>query len=340
MGLFCDFYRLGQEEGRVIALQIIFDLIFLFGLNYFSNDNNNNEEQETEQDNSANVNVMRVITTALYDPDEKIQNISAEGFAKLFLHRIIEDKQVLEGLFYLYLHPATPAASPIKQCLSYFFQAFAFISADNQFVIGSLVGKILGSWIRIGRLNSNMNSNVTFSSVSQQLLYLVDRNNLVEKAPKSNLERYNEMYAQMAVDLSWVVLNDPLDEGSKSICSLICKLPLKSPNTNNSSTSSLLKQLLFLQTQIIKYIPDKTTVNTLKRFTANLLHLDTQEEPLDFEVLNEMRGQLVKILPAGIKANTSASAGPSVNAKKAKVQNEDISGNIMDDLTDLLEDDG
>lgn len=350
MGLFCDFYRLGQEEGRVIALQIIFDLIFLFGLKYFeasaeSSESSEEDEEEEEEvvvivGTNDELKVMNVVTTALYDPDEKIQNTSAEGFAKLFLNRVIDDKSVLEGLFYIYLHPATPSASPLKQCLSYFFQAYAFISADNQFAIGSLMGKILGSWIRISRQVPS--STVSLNSVSNQLLYLIDRGNLIQSAPRSNLEAYNEMYAQIAVDISWVILNDPLDETSKTLSSIICKLPLK--NLSSSDAPPLLKQLLFLQTQIMKFISDKTTINTLKRFTANLLQLDSQDEPLDFEIVNEMRAQLVKILPPGIKANvivmngtTATARAAAKKAKMVKEEEEDISGNIMDDISDLLE---
>ena len=363
MGLFCDFYRLGQEEGRVIALQIIFDLIFLFGMNCFADalggESKEEEEESSEEEvgqgqsrdhqdhisasDRKELNVMRVITTALYDPDENIQITSAEGFAKLFLHRIIDDKQVLEGLFYLYLHPGTPSSSPIKQCLSYFFQAYAFISSDNQISIGSLIGKILGSWIRIGRnetSNSNMTTTMTISSVSQQLFYLIDRGNLIQNSPKSSIEIYNEMYAQIAVDLSWVVLNDPLDESSKWICSIICKIPLKPPT--RTGTGQLLKQLLFLQTQIIKYISDKTTINLLKRFTANLLHLDNQDdEPLEFEILNEIRAQLIKILPNGIKPTNFTNVPPvpnNVRKIKGPQPQHENHGNIMDDISDLLED--
>ena len=121
MGLFCDFYRLGQEEGRITALQIIFDLIFLFGSDYFeTNDNVDVEIEKEAKELNPDSKIIAIISTALYDPDEKIQNIAAEGFSKLFLHRIIEDTKVLEGLFYLYLHPATCSSSPIKQCLSNF----------------------------------------------------------------------------------------------------------------------------------------------------------------------------------------------------------------------------
>ena len=342
MGLFCDFYRLGQEEGRVIALQIIFDLIFLFGLNYFEAPETadsalSDDDEEVEVViGTDELKVMNVVTTALYDPEEKIQNTSAEGFAKLFLNRVIDDKSVLEGLFYLYLHPATPSSSPLKQCLSYFVQAYAFIASDNQFAIGSLIGKILGSWIRISRQVSS--STVTLNSVSNQLLYLIDRGNLIQSAPRSNIEAYNEMYAQIAVDLSWVILNDPLDDASKILSSIIAKLPLKTLTSPDSP--ALLKQLLFLQTQIMKYVTDKTTINTLKRFIANLLQLDTQDEPLDFEIVNEMRAQLVKILPPGMKVNSTTTSTIAANQnKKAKVSKEDISGNIMDDITDLLEDD-
>lgn len=342
MGLFCDFYRLGQEEGRLIALQIIFDLIFLFGLEYFESSKDEENEADEEQENitdgnGSSLKVMNVISTALYDPEERIQNISSEGFAKLFLHRVIDDKQVLEGLFHLYLHPATLSSSPIKQCLSYFFQAYAFISPENQLSIGSLFGKILGSWIRISRQFSQ-SSTISLNSVANHLLYLIDRSNLVQSAPRSSLEAYNEMFAQIAVDLSWVILNDPLDESSKIISLIICKLPLKSLSAPEAPP--LLKQLLFLQTQIMKYITDKTTINTLKRFTANLLQLDTQEEPLDFEIINQMRAQMLKILPSGIKTNTATTTTTNPSSKKTKlVTNENIStGNIMDDISDLLED--
>ena len=329
MGLFCDFYRLGQEEGRLIALQIIFDLILLFGLEYFESESDNEGEEK-------GLKVMNIITTALYDPEERIQIISSEGFSKLFLHRIIDYKQVLEGLFHLYLHPATLASSPIKQCLSYFFQAYAFISPENQLSIGSLFGKILGSWIRISRQSALQgNNSISLNSVANQLIYLIDRGNLVQSAPRSSLETYNEMFAQIAVDLSWVILNDPLDESSKILSLIISKLPLKS--LSSPEAPQLLKQLLFLQTQIMKYITDKSTINTLKRFTANLLQLDTREEPLDFEVINEMRAQMLKILPSGIKANVATTANP-VSKKTKVVANENISGNIMDDISDLLED--
>lgn len=326
--MFCDFYRLGQEEGRLIALQIIFDLVFLFGLKYFESDDADAEDAEPAD--SSELQVIGVISTALYDPDERIQSTSAEGFAKLFLNRVVDDKSVLEGLFHLYLHPATDASSPIKQCLSYFFQAYAFISLHNQITIGSSIGKILGSWIRISR-QSSVNT-VTLSSVAGQLLYLVDRANLIAPNSRVNLEEYNEMYAQIAVDLSWVILNDPSDESSKTLSNLICKLPLKS-----LTHSSLLKQLLFLQTQIMKYLQDKTTINTLKRFTANLLQLDTQESPLDFEIINEMRAQMQKVIPSGLKINTATTLN---TVKKVKVAANGISGNnIMDDISDLLEDD-
>ena len=331
MGLFCDFYRLGQEEGRFIALHIIFDVVFLFGLKYF-------EDVAEAEESGSDLKVMSVITTALYDPEERIQSISSEGFAKLFLHRVIDDKQVLEGLFHLYLHPATLSSSPIKQCLSYFFQAYAFISAENQLTIGSLVGKILGSWIRVSRQYATQqgSSLISLNSVANQLLYLIDRTNLVQSAARTTLEAYNEMYAQIAVDLSWVILNDPLAESAKIITSIICKLPLKSLSSPESPP--LLKQLLFLQTQIMKYITDKPTINSLKRFTANLLQLDTQEEPLDFEIINEMKAEMLKILPAGIKANNAVASTNPASKKTKIISNETISGNIMDDISDLLED--
>lgn len=328
MGLFCDFYRLGQEEGRITALQIVFDLIFLFGLDYF--------QTENEESNS---NIIGIISTALYDPDEKIQNISAEGFAKLFLHRIIDDKKVLEGLFYLYLHPEICSSSSIKQCLSYFFQAYAFISSANQFIIGSLIGKIIDSWIRMNRQSCNKENLVTLSSISNQLLYLIDHSNLVKKFEVS-LNSYYELYAQIAIDLSWVILNDPLDESSKIISTIIFKLPLKSLA---STSPPLLKQLLFLQTQIMKYITDKQTINSIKRFMANLLQLDTQDEPLEFEIINEMRAHLNNILPPGIKTNSihinNNDKAPVNKRSKSNPTSNNPTTNIMDDISDLLEDD-
>jgi hypothetical protein len=334
MQLFCDFYRLGHEEGRKSALQIVFDLVFLYGREYFDS-----QEENAEECTKGQLSPTSIVTTALYDPEESVQLIAAEGFAKLLLHRVICDEEVLEGLFYLYLYPGgdSGTGAAMKQCLSYFFQSFAFTAHVNQLLVGRLVGRVLRSWIRTSR---TMNGTVSLPKIGAQLLYLVERTNLVPGALEAADEDvYDAMYAQIGCDLCWTILADPQDGDSvRPLVNMLVKLPLK---PLKAETAPLLKQLLFLQTQLLKYVNDKTALTGLKRFSPTLLQLDTSEEPLEFEVLNEMKAQLGKVLPTGMKANVAgvvgATSSQSGMSKKARMAHDTTTGNIMDEISDLLE---
>lgn len=317
MPLFCDFYRLGHEDGRQCALQIIFDLFFLYGKDYFCS-------EETKS--------LDTLTASLYDPDEAVQVIAAEGFAKLFLHRIICEEAVLEGLFQLYLHPVS--CTNVKQCLSYFFQAFAFTSPANQLLIGGLIGRVLGSWAGLW----GQKRILSLTTVSSQLFYLADAQNLIDKrAAHAYTEEYQVMYAQVALDLCWAILAAPGEaEVTRNLLSILVKVPLSAlpaPHTH-------LKQLLFLTSQLLRYVTDKTSLNTLKRFSATLLQIDDQVMmPLESEVAAELAAQVQRTLPAGAVGGVFANQP----AKKPKLTANNThstttsTNNIMDEITDLLE---
>lgn len=265
----------------------------------------------------------------MYDPDEAVQFIAAEGFAKLFLHRIICEEAVLEGLFQLYLHPIT--STNVKQCLSYFFQAFAFTSPSNQLLICGLIGRVLGSWASLW----GQKRGISLATVSSQLFYLADAQNLIDKrSAQAYSADYQVMYAQVALDLCWAVLSAPGDADlTRNLVSILVKVPLSAlppPHTH-------LKQLLFLTSQLLRYVTDKTSLNTLKRFSATLLQVDDQVMmPLEGDVAAELAAQVQRTLPAGAIGGLNTTTNP---VKKAKLSNNTntTTNNIMDEITDLLE---
>ncbi len=313
MSLFCDFYRLGHEDGRACALEIIFDLLFLYGKDYFA-------------DSTA----LEVLTSALYDAEESIQNIAAEGFSKLFLHRVLGDEGILEGLFQLYLHPIT--SGPLKQCLSYFFQAFAFTSPANQLLICGLVGKVVGSW---SSNHGGARSQLQLSSVASQLSYLADPQNLLQKpspSPSTGLNKlYAQKHAQSAIDLCWAALSCLGDDSVKSLIGILVKVPL-SPLPDEAPE---LKQLFFLIRQLHLYVSDKNSHNALTKVMSTVITLTGDDNTLEAELMGEMKRRLQQVLPASVVANTVAVHQP----KKTKTVSASLAHteNIMDEITDLLE---
>lgn len=317
MPLFCDFYRLGHEDGRACALQIIFDLLFLYGRDYFS---------QTA--------AMEVVSSALCDEEETIQNIAAEGFSKLFLHRVVSDEAILEGLFQLYFHPMT--SGPLKQCLSYFFQAFAFTSPGNQLIICGLVGRVLGTW---AKSHGSSGGGLSVSAVNAQLSYLSDPHNLIQKA-KIPTTDYAIKHSQTAIDLCWAILGSLSEEAvKKTLLPILGKLPLSPVPPGRSE----LKRLFFLLRQLQLYVADKNSANTVGRLLSTVIGLQGEDdEPLDPEALAEMKTELQRVLPAtaaavALQASTAAAAQPALKKAKTANSRKSTTENIMDEISDLLE---
>lgn len=95
VGLLGEFYKLGHEEVRIIALRFIVDFVMLFGLEHF-------------ESASSSIVPLDVLKSALCEEQESFQTAAVEGCCKLLLSKIVRDRNVsLQNFFpisaYLFL---------------------------------------------------------------------------------------------------------------------------------------------------------------------------------------------------------------------------------------------
>jgi condensin complex subunit 3 len=303
ISLLTEFFKHGQEETRATALKILFDVLLVFGADELPP-------------------ILDDLIPALYDLDTSVQAVAAEGYAKLLLHRIVADVDVISGLFQLYFHPSTADNTRLRQTLTYCFQVYAFSSASNQQLIAQAFLPVLEAWQAAHPTGA---PNMSFSSVAGQLLELTDPARLVEHA-----ERKEGLHAHaiLAEELAWMALRHVGEPQGKFYAGLLTKLRI-----DNQWPSKALKRLLFVTGQLIRMLGagDKTTLTAMKKIVALLVEMDDPTQLLEPEDLVDLRSRMTEI---------SVPEKPSVGIKPKAVRTKTSAlstTNIMDEITDLLD---
>ncbi|KAJ3380024.1 hypothetical protein HDU84_006239 [Entophlyctis sp. JEL0112] len=115
MNLFLHTYESDNNDGKKVALQIIFDLVMVHGADVLEMD------------------ALVYVTKHSLELDElELVTLAVEGAAKLHIMKFLSDAEILEALLILYFHPHTAGQHRLRQCLSCFFAMFAFSSLANQ----------------------------------------------------------------------------------------------------------------------------------------------------------------------------------------------------------------
>ncbi|KAJ1939379.1 chromosome condensation complex Condensin, subunit G, partial [Linderina pennispora] len=121
IGLFAQAVRQGAGELHSKGLAAMLDLSFLYGVRELAPSVGSVEE------------FMEVLYLELESESLAVQATVAEGIARLlYARRIPEPAAVLEELLVLYYHPSTVNNYKLRQCLTYFFPAYSYITPENQ----------------------------------------------------------------------------------------------------------------------------------------------------------------------------------------------------------------
>ncbi|CAL7949788.1 unnamed protein product [Xylocopa violacea] len=152
MMLFLQF-SLEQENTNIwiTALKGIFDLLLLYGLEYFDiienlNQKNTNKSVSVDKTRTKlftktdaeisltlthnedtvhdGCNFIKILTGLLDDANQELRTIAAEGLCKLLLNQRISSSSLLSRLIILCYNPATDGDFYLRQCLSGFFDNF------------------------------------------------------------------------------------------------------------------------------------------------------------------------------------------------------------------------
>ncbi|XP_076637390.1 chromosome associated protein G [Colletes latitarsis] len=129
-------FSLEQENSKILvtALKGIFDLLLLYGLEYFGNVESQEEiidqskkslsSTQRSETEGNNCNLIKILTGLLDDANEEIRTIAAEGFCKLLINQRISSVGLLSRLIISCFNPANDRDYYLRQCLSTFFDNF------------------------------------------------------------------------------------------------------------------------------------------------------------------------------------------------------------------------
>ena len=107
---------------------------------------------------------------------------AVQGVCKLLLARILTDSETLRSLLLLYFHPSTAESVWIRQCLSFFFQAYGRLSANNQENIAQVFVPL---WTQLYELHEQLEDRTVMTAplaMIQQVIEWTDESNLYKFA--------------------------------------------------------------------------------------------------------------------------------------------------------------
>lgn len=302
--LLLDFVKLAVGTVRTEALKALFDLVLL-------------RRVPTEEQN----NLLHQITCTLYDKDEDLQAIAAEGFAKLLLHQapLSNPLEVLEGLLTLYYlssqSPGTVSAYRRTQCLAYFVQAFCFSKEENQGMLRAVMVKFFTSMCVLLE-GDDKKCALVFS----HLLFLADPQNLV--SPSENVE-HEFLWETIAVELAWAAVDSNNRTTSKQLGSALGKIPL-------TRDGPLVQELIQVLSHGMKVLGSSNVLGKVLA-SATALHGGGY---LDEAVMLGIRKRLNQIAP--ITTSTTAPPVPLKKKPTTAKNNNSVMPNLLEDLDDLI----
>ena len=271
---------------------------------------------------------LSLMASSLYDPDHQLQVIAVEGYSKLLLHRIINSVEVIQGLLQLYLHPSTAANVRLRQALTYFLQAFAFSRPQNQCLLAQAVVPVLKTTLSLAE-----HLVLTPLQLGLQLLDLCDPTHLINNAST------DEWHAPsvLAESLAWSAMESLEDPSQlRLFTQLLTRMPLTA-----SWPPISLKRLLLITGQLVRVLPasEKALVAAIKKMIALLVEFDDVSLSLDPADLEQLKERLQSLhLPLISQSNQSAQS-VAIKKKTTAASNKMVAdANIMDEITDLLED--
>lgn len=324
--LLVAFIELEQLETKTLAIQIAFDIICTF-------------PKESNFDK-----LLNALVSCLYHQDEQVHCISAEGFAKILLHQFHVNDQILEGLFYLYLHPSNSGNIRLRQCLSYFWPCYSQGREEEIVRIAPFVIKTCGMMEGEGVIHIN--------KIVDYLCLLI---------------RDSFLLLKLLEELSWQVAKNLTN---KSLLTALGRVPIiqncnskererermnneeiaigETRVTNEESrekTQKIIKKLLLMLGMILKGMSsDKTGQNVIRRIIANLVEIDDPtffiSNPEEMATIKNKLEELIMIEESNFPINNKTASSTTTIRKKFNAKNNseqiNLGANIIDDIDDII----
>ncbi|KAJ1743304.1 chromosome condensation complex Condensin, subunit G [Coemansia sp. RSA 989] len=266
--LFAQAVKQGSGDLRSKGLAALLDIAFMYGI------------ADLAVALGEPADFVSLLNAELENEDERIQAMAGEGIAKLlYAHRIPEPARVLEELLVLYYHPATSSNDALRQCLTYFFPAFSYMSPDNQAVMQEVTVSAVCRLAGVLKQQST-ESGATHGQAAQQMATWSDPRILDAIAAINNstgirISARMSGYANIAVEALKRIFSEP-PATRKVLVQMLNKLAL------DDNTPYIQLQQMFVLTRTLaqqQLFSDMISRNALVRFETLLLKLLEVESP-------------------------------------------------------------
>ncbi|KAJ2464303.1 chromosome condensation complex Condensin, subunit G, partial [Coemansia sp. RSA 2322] len=266
IALFAQAASEGGGELHSKGLAALIDLAFMYGISDLA-----------PAPGSAG-DFVELLYGELASSDEKAQAAAGEGIARLlYAHRIPEPAKVLEELLVLYYHPSTSSNYALRQCLTYFFPAFSYMSQENQAIVQQVT---ISTICRLGGVLKQQPGDAQTGSASQgqaaqqivawadpRILEAISAMNSGSTGVRATVRMGS--FAQLGVDALKRIF-----KASPATCKVLVQT-LNRLSLDETTSQTQLQQLFVLTRALTQQslFSDMITRNALAKFEASLLKL-------------------------------------------------------------------
>ncbi|CAI9574988.1 unnamed protein product [Staurois parvus] len=247
MTLLLQISQLDEVKVRTSALNAVFDLLLLFGLEILkpkedASDNPENKPEdetdgalESEQshladktdevvtpETSALNSILKMFSDFLDSEVPEIRTETAEGLAKLMFSGRLKSAKLLSRLILLWYNPVTEEDTKLRHCLGVFFPIFAYSSRINQECFEEAFLPTLQTLFNAPA--SSPLADVDVSNVAELLVDLTRPSGLKAQKNISPDYQISTVHDSLALKICNEILKDPTSPDvriyAKSLCSL------------------------------------------------------------------------------------------------------------------------
>ncbi|XP_067944835.1 condensin complex subunit 3-like isoform X2 [Watersipora subatra] len=306
--IFLQICQLDEEAVRLSALQSLFDIILVHGMECFQQEPNkvektcedgeendegekkrrsksdseepvdevfesleNNEEDGMNLDTTRSANTLiQIFVDCLEDESSVVRTLCAKGLAKLLVTGKVVSSKLLSRLILLWYNPVTEEDVTLKHCLGVFFPVFAFADRSNQIQIEKAFLPTLN--IIFDAPNSSPLSDIDDQNVMELLVQLTNPRDVKEQTSADAPDASTSHEA-----LAMTICNEIMERGNGygvvTLCKALNFLEL------NSENGVLIKDLNSLSTRLLQVVKERRCRLALEKFGTRVRQMaSTQDE--------------------------------------------------------------
>ncbi|KAI9245790.1 nuclear condensing complex subunit [Helicostylum pulchrum] len=272
VALFIQCIKNGHEGILKKAIVVLFDLMMTYGVQNLTVQIQNSDE-------------IREVFEFCIDHDTlEIQTTTTEGLAKLMLAKRFQDDEILRLMILLYFFPVTDEDNnKVQQCLTYFFPAYSYSSADHQISLSNVTILALEELCNTYSDLKPDEIMVNPMQISDMLADWTDPRKLAKLHLNDvtiDDEIKTNVHGRLAIEALNIIYNEPAGLKRKTMCHFILRLYLEKLDTSQLAEIKRLMHAINIERPIKEVLTRNAFTKLLNIIESNIEEYN-QENGLD-----------------------------------------------------------